>query len=54
MNDEAILNDSFIFDPGLRFCKIVRALGMTIKYNMLELVEANISVAAMTSLKSPS
>lgn len=47
------LNETFIFEPTLRFFKIDRALYMVTKSNMLELVGAAPSAAALVSLESP-
>lgn len=49
---EAIMNGAFIFDPAIRFFKVIRALDMDTKSNMLKLVEASPSAAALSSLKS--
>lgn len=51
MEAESILTGSFIIDPSLRFCKIVRALNMTTKSNMSELAEASKLAAVLALLK---
>lgn len=52
MEPEAILNGAFIIGTAVRFSKIVQALDMETKSNMLEFVEAAYSADAQVSLES--
>lgn len=47
---EAVLNGTCIFDTALCFSKVVQDLKIYTKSNMLELVEASPSAAALPSL----
>lgn len=52
MEIKAILNGVLIFDRALRFFNVIRAFNMETTSNMLQLVEAALSAAALVSLES--